>query len=114
MKKLIHSLIALVLILGMGACDFSISSGEDGISFGKIDMRPGFKATDQKQMEVLMQELDSAGVKYTLGNDGLVRYSPKDKKTNLKIFRPWRKQWFQRDEFSVFRLGASTWCIWML
>ncbi|MDH5761984.1 MAG: hypothetical protein OEZ51_03285 [Nitrospinota bacterium] len=47
--------------------------------FGKtVDTRLGFNTTDKEYMKVLMEELDSEGIKHSLDEKGFIRYSSKD------------------------------------
>jgi len=88
MKKLFHISIALLLMVGIGACDYR-GSGDTG-----------FRATDKEYMELLIKELDSAGVSYRIDSEGFVRYPPQEKariekiKARLdKIFYPFPDGW---------------------
>ncbi len=70
MKKLIYSLIAFLLIVGIGACgvfDFE-DSGDDH-----------FYSSNEEYMQALKKELDAKGFKYSVDDKGFIRFSPEDK-----------------------------------
>ena len=73
MKKLVHSWIAFVLIIGIGACDFSTPG----------DL--GFHTADKKYMQLMEQELESAGINYRIDGEGFIRYPSNEKERVKKI-----------------------------
>jgi len=70
MNKLLYNLMALVLIVGIGACDFSVS-GDLGV-----------RSADKEYMALLIKELDSASISYRIDREGFIRY-PKSEKARF-------------------------------
>ena len=76
MKKLIHGLIALVLILGIGACGF-VNFEDSGNDY--------FHSSNEDFMETLKNKLDAESFKYSVDEKGYIRFSPKNKNLFYRI-----------------------------
>lgn len=73
MKRLICILIAFLMFVAIGACNFTVEGD------------PGVRSTDKEYMALLMKELDSAGIGYRIDREGFIRYSSRDKERVKKI-----------------------------
>lgn len=95
MKKSIYSLMALALIVGTGACTFS------------VDGDLGVRSTDKEYMVLLMKEMDSAGISYRIDGEGFIRYPAGEKERVKKIEARVQEQLFKLSPGSGGRVRST-------